>query len=178
MALSLARGGAEFPTPNRRLFHDRFKQAIKEAERYGRKMAVLYMDMDKCKSINDTLGHDVGDELLKQVAERVSGCLRESDLFARQGGDEFTILLAEIRDEQDAIEVAHRILSSLQEPWKIREHIFTTTLSLGVSFYPSDAITRRTLVKYADEALYDAKQSGKNNVKIYSQRLEAISEKA
>ncbi|QSO48518.1 GGDEF domain-containing protein [Alicyclobacillus mengziensis] len=178
MALSLARGGAEFPTPNRRLFHDRFKQAIKEAERYGRKMAVLYMDMDKFKSINDTLGHDVGDELLKQVAERVSGCLRESDLFARQGGDEFTILLAEIRDEQDAIEVAHRILSSLQEPWKIREHIFTTTSSLGVSFYPSDAITRRTLVKYADDALYDAKQSGKNNVKIYSQRLETISEKA
>lgn len=155
--------------PNRRLWKDRLDQAVQEAERYGRKMAVMMLDIDRFKSINDTLGHDVGDELLKQFAQRVQGCLRESDTFARQGGDEFTILLPDIEQEQDAVQVAQRILSSLQEPWEIGENSFTTTSSIGVAFYSTDATARRTLMKFADEALYAAKDSGRNNVKTYSE---------
>lgn len=154
--------------PNRRLFKERVNQALKEAERYERKLAVMYMDMDKFKRINDTLGHDVGDELLKQFALRVQGCLRESDTLARQGGDEFTVLLSEIQEERDAIQVAERILTSLQEPWQIGEHVLETTSSIGIAFYPKDGTTRHELMKHADTALYEAKEDGRNNFKTYS----------
>lgn len=154
--------------PNRRLFTDRLKQAIKEAERHKRKIAVMFMDMDKFKQVNDTLGHDVGDSLLKQFAERVKGCIREGDTLARQGGDEFTILLPEIQEEQDAVQIANRILSSFQEPWHIGEHIIHTTSSVGIAFYPKDDTTGHELMKYADNALYEAKESGRNNYKTYS----------
>lgn len=154
--------------PNRRLFKDRLKQAIKEAERYDRKMAVMFMDMDKFKQINDTFGHDVGDGLLKQFAERVKECIRDGDTFARQGGDEFTILLPEIQEEQDALQIADRILNSLQEPWQIGEHTFHTTSSIGIAFYPKDESTGYELMKHADRALYEAKESGRNNYKTYS----------
>ncbi|WCK57778.1 GGDEF domain-containing protein (plasmid) [Aneurinibacillus sp. Ricciae_BoGa-3] len=103
--------------PNRRLFKERLEQALKEAKRYNHNLAVMYMDMDKFKYINDTLGHDVGDELLKQFGKRVRSILRDSDTLARQGGDEFTIILPHIEDEQDAIETAIRILESVQTPW-------------------------------------------------------------
>ena len=154
--------------PNRRMFKERLKQSIKEAEKYNRNMAVMYMDMDKFKNINDTFGHDVGDELLKQFAQRVKECIRESDIFARQGGDEFTILLSEIQNEQEAILIANRIFSSLQEPWNIGKHVFNTTSSIGIAFYPKDGRTRHELVKSADTALYEAKESGRNNYKTYS----------
>lgn len=154
--------------PNRRLFTDRLEQSIKEAERYGRNMAVMYMDMDKFKHINDTLGHDIGDELLKQFAQRVKGCLRESDTLARQGGDEFTILLPVVQGEQDILLIANRIFESLQEPWKIGEHVFRTTSSIGIAFYPTDGITSGELMKHADIALYEAKKDGRNNFKTYS----------
>ncbi|EPZ42456.1 hypothetical protein N007_14965 [Alicyclobacillus acidoterrestris ATCC 49025] len=154
--------------PNRRLFRDRFKQAIKEAERYGRKMAVMYMDMDRFKSINDTLGHDVGDKLLKKFAQRVKDCLRNSDILARLGGDEFTVLLPEIEQEDDVVRVAQRILASIQQPWEIGEHVFETSSSIGIAFYPMDGTTRQELLRHADEALYSAKESGRNTVKTYS----------
>lgn len=154
--------------PNRRLFMDRLNQAIKEAERYERKMAVMFMDMDRFKKINDNLGHDVGDELLKQFAQRVAKCIRESDTLARLGGDEFTVLLPEIQEEQNAIHIAKRILSSLQEPWIIGKHIFHTTSSIGIAFYPADGINTRDLLKHADKALYMAKEDGRNNFKTYS----------
>lgn len=153
--------------PNRSFFRERLKQALKEAERYKRKLAVMYMDMDKFKYINDTFGHDVGDELLKQFSQRVQGFLRENDTLARQGGDEFTILLSEIKEEE-AIQIAERILTSLQNPWYIGEHVFHTTASIGIAFYPTDGTTPSELMKHADVALYEAKRNGKNNVKTYS----------
>jgi diguanylate cyclase (GGDEF)-like protein len=128
-------------------------------------MAVMYVDMDKFKHINDTFGHDVGDELLKQFANRVQSCLRESDTFARQGGDEFTIVLSEIQEEQDAVKIAKRILSSFQQPWEIGKHVFKTTSSIGIAFYPTDGTTRHELMKQADTALYEAKKDGRNKFK-------------
>lgn len=154
--------------PNRRLLKERLEQALKEAKRYHRRLAVMYMDIDKFKQINDTFGHDVGDQLLKQFSDRVKFCIRESDTFARQGGDEFTILLPEIQTEQDALQVAQQIFASLLEPWQIGEHVFFTTSSIGISFYPADGTTRHELMKHADDALYMAKESGRNNVKTYS----------
>ncbi|MCQ6276964.1 PAS domain S-box protein [Bacillus sp. V3B] len=154
--------------PNRRLFNERLEQSLKEAVRYNRNMAVIYMDMDKFKHINDNLGHDVGDELLKHFAQRVKGCLRVNDTLARQGGDEFTILLPEIQGEQDVLQIVNRILASLQEPWKIREHVFKTTSSIGVAVYPANGTTSHELMKNADIALYKAKEDGRNNYKMYS----------
>ena len=151
--------------PNRRLFKERLVQSIKEAERYKRKMAVMYMDMDKFKQINDTLGHDVGDELLKQFAGRAQGCLRESDTLARQGGDEFTILLPEIQEEQDAVAIANRILESVQKPWQVEKYTFHTTSSIGIALYPDTGINGHDLMKYADKALYEVKENGKTIIK-------------
>lgn len=154
--------------PNRSLFQEKLKQTIKEADRYKRKFALLYMDIDKFKEINDTFGHDTGDELLKLFSKRVQNCLRESDTLARQGGDEFTILLSEIKEEEDALMIAERILASLQEPWIINNIEFYTTSSIGVAFYPKMGITFREMMKYADTAMYVAKDSGRNNIKIYT----------
>ncbi|WP_147370390.1 PAS domain S-box protein [Lysinibacillus yapensis] len=154
--------------PNRRLFKERLSQAIKEAESEHRMMAVMYLDMDKFKHINDTLGHDVGDELLMQFGKRVKRNLRQSDILARQGGDEFTILLPYIEHKQEAIQVAERILHSLQEPWQIGNHTFHTTSSIGLAFYSENGLTRNQLMKSADAALYEAKSNGRNNVKLAS----------
>ncbi len=153
--------------PNRRLFQEKAIQTIKEANRYKRKFALLYMDMDKFKEINDTLGHDVGDDLLVQFAKRVQRYIRESDMLARQGGDEFAILLTEINEEKDAIMIAERILSALQEPWRIHEHEFHTTSSIGLAFYPKDGDSLVELLKHADRAMYTAKEAGRNSVKVY-----------
>ncbi len=149
--------------PNRRLFIEKIEQSLKIAERYKWKMVVMYLDMDSFKQINDTFGHDVGDELLQQFAGRVKGCLRESDTLARQGGDEFTIFLPDIREEHDAIDIAKRIINSLQEPWQINEHNFKTTCSIGMAFYPKDGKTVDELMKSSDIALYEAKEAGGNN---------------
>jgi diguanylate cyclase (GGDEF)-like protein len=154
--------------PNRRLFIEKLIQSLKIAERYKWKMVVMYLDMDKFKQINDTFGHDVGDELLQQFAGRVKGCLRESDILARQGGDEFTIFLPDIREEDDAIEIANRMIHSLQEPWQINGHQFHTTCSIGMAFYPKNGKTVDELMKSSDIALYQAKEAGGNNYKIYS----------
>lgn len=154
--------------PNRRLFEEKLEQALKEARQYQRKLAVMYMDMDKFKQINDTFGHEVGDKLLKQFSKKVKSHLQESDTFARQGGDEFTILLSEVREETDALNVAERILISLQEPWQIGDHIFQTTSSIGIAFYPKDGSTKNELMKHADVALYKAKEVGRNNYQAYS----------
>lgn len=153
--------------PNRRFFMQLLEQAMKEAKRYQKKMAVMFMDLDKFKWVNDTLGHDVGDVLLKQFAQRLRNCLRESDIIARLGGDEFTILLPEIQFEEDAINTAERIIEALQEPWEIGEHTFQTTSSIGISLYPRDGQDPKLLVKRADIALYNAKEQGRNNYQFF-----------
>lgn len=151
--------------PNRRLFVERLEYVLKKAKRYNRMFAVMYMDLDDFKRVNDTLGHDAGDELLKQFSLKVQGHLRESDTLARQGGDEFIILLSDIQQVEDVAAVAERLLASLQEPWLINGQTVRTTSSIGIATYPQDAQTPENLLKHADIALYKAKQSGKNNLR-------------
>jgi diguanylate cyclase (GGDEF)-like protein len=152
--------------PNRRLFIEDLEQKIKEQKRYQRKFAVMYMDMDNFKKINDTFGHDVGDELLKQFAQRIKSSMRETDVIARIGGDEFTILLSEIRGQRSAAIVAEKILESLQNPWKINNHVFITTSSIGITIN-RDNDDEENLLKRADIALYQAKNNGKNNYRFF-----------
>ncbi|MBO0962799.1 sensor domain-containing diguanylate cyclase [Neobacillus sp. MM2021_6] len=161
--------------PNRRLFKEKLEQALKEGKRYNRKFAVLFIDLDHFKRINDTYGHDIGDELLLEFSLRVKNQLRETDTLARHGGDEFTIILSELIDEEDALIIAKRILASLKEPWKFGEHVIQMTLSMGIAFYPTDGTTSDELLKHADNALYVVKESGRNNVQIYSRLTEDLS---
>lgn len=154
--------------PNRRLFQEKMQQTLSEAKRHNRKLALLYMDIDKFKWVNDSLGHTTGDELLKSFGERVSTCLRESDILARQGGDEFIVLLPEIDDEENVRICAERIIESLQQKWIIGDHTFETTSSIGIAIYPKDGVNMDELLTNADHALYKAKQIGRNTYRMYS----------
>lgn len=148
--------------PNRRLFENLANQAIKEAERSGQKAGIMYLDLDKFKSINDTLGHDVGDELLRQFTDRLKGSLRKMDVLARMGGDEFTILLPNT-SEAAAEKAAGRILRTIEQPYQVKGHLFTTTSSIGMAFYPQHGQTVEELIQQADEAMYRAKKGGRNS---------------
>jgi len=154
--------------PNRRLFQQNMSQTLTEAKRHHRTFALLYMDIDKFKWVNDQLGHSTGDELLIQFGERVLSCLRESDILARQGGDEFTVLLTDIENEVNAHTCAERIIASLQPEWRIGEHNFNTTSSIGIAIYPKDGMTVDELMTNADRALYEAKECGRNTYRTYS----------
>ncbi|MCZ8534298.1 PAS domain S-box protein [Psychrobacillus psychrodurans] len=154
--------------PNRRLFEEKMQQSLKEAKRQQRKCALFYMDIDKFKWVNDNLGHSIGDELLKLFAHRVSKCIRDKDILARQGGDEFTILLSDIEHKEDAHACAERILESLQQVWEIGEHNFKTTSSIGIAFFPKDGDNINKLFTNADYALYEAKKSGRNTYRFFS----------
>lgn len=170
--------------PNRLLLKDRFAQAIAWAERARARAAVLFLDLDRFKQINDTLGHDVGDLLLKAVAERVMTCVRESDVLghardqsspstlARLGGDEFILLLSPIDRGEDAAIVAHRIIQALAEPVRLRPgQEVVTGVSVGIALYPSDGEDADTLMKKADLAMYHAKESGRNTARFYDDVL-------
>ncbi|WP_252502798.1 bifunctional diguanylate cyclase/phosphodiesterase [Sporosarcina sp. Marseille-Q4943] len=153
--------------PNRRLFQEIMRQTLKEAKRHEEKCALLYMDIDKFKWVNDHLGHSVGDELLIRIAERVKRTLRESDVFARLGGDEFLVLLPDT-DENAAIAIGKQILDTFVEEWKIRGNSFTTTSSIGIAIFPRDGATMDELMTNADNALYKAKENGRNTYITYS----------
>ncbi|MGG1595504.1 EAL domain-containing protein [Terribacillus saccharophilus] len=153
--------------PNRRLFKEKLDQALEETKQTKKKVAVMYLDLDNFKYINDTLGHDVGDELLNQFAQRVKECLREEDVLSRQGGDEFTILLPGIEEEQDAIRIADNIRASFQRAWNIGRNLFKTTSSIGIAFYPAHGKKGYELMRSADTALYQAKKDGKNIYRSY-----------
>ncbi|MFP7478863.1 diguanylate cyclase domain-containing protein [Terribacillus saccharophilus] len=154
--------------PNRRLFKEKLDQALDEAKQTKKKVAVMYLDLDNFKYINDTLGHDVGDELLNQFAQRVKECLGDKDVLSRQGGDEFTILLPGIEEEQDAILIAENIRASFQRAWNIGRNLFTTTSSIGIAFYPANGTKGYELMRNADTALYQAKKDGKNIYRSFS----------
>jgi diguanylate cyclase (GGDEF)-like protein len=158
--------------PNRRLFHDRLSQSLALARRYNRVLAVLFFDLDHFKTVNDTLGHPVGDLLLQTVAERLS-CLRASDTIARLGGDEFAILLPEITLAEDVSAVAEKILVALKPPFAIGGNELFTSTSMGISIYPNDGEDPETLMKNVDIAMYRAKQEGGNNYQLYSPALGA-----
>ncbi len=154
--------------PNRILFEKTINRALARAERHNRLIAVMFLDLDHFKNINDTLGHDVGDLLLKGVGERLKTCIRESDTIARLGGDEFAIVLDEIEHPEDATIVAKKIIEVLKAPFNLDEHEVFVSTSIGISVYPLSGSDSITLTKNADIAMYRAKHQGRNNYRFFS----------
>ena len=161
--------------PNRSLFNKLLSQSISQAQRHQRGLAVAFIDLDRFKQINDTLGHEAGDELLKQVASRLKACLRDSDTVARLGGDEFVVLLTDLTEERYAATAAQKIITSIAEPFVLLSQEFRVTASIGISTYPTDGTDELTLTKNADIAMYQAKDDGKNKFQFYSEELNANS---
>lgn len=154
--------------PNRAMFDELLNKSLAHARRSHTKLAVLFLDLDKFKQVNDTLGHDVGDLLLQHVASILQGLLRAGDVVARQGGDEFTMVLPNLASTQDAIQLADKILRSLDQPCTLKGHELQNTISIGIALYPDDGTDISTLLKHADMALYRAKQAGRNNFQFFS----------
>lgn len=154
--------------PNRRLLQDRLEQAIAQAKRKGISLALLFIDLDKFKPVNDLYGHEVGDWLLQAVAQRMECCVRESDTAARIGGDEFIVLLPEINKEADALVVAEKIRETLSQPFQmLNGHLLDISACIGVAIYPDHGLTEKQLMKNGDAAMYRAKESGGNKVLMY-----------
>ncbi|HEY3124221.1 MAG TPA: EAL domain-containing protein, partial [Thermoanaerobaculia bacterium] len=154
--------------PNRLLFSDRLRVGMVHANRYREKLAVLFLDIDRFKVINDSLGHSIGDELLRRIAERVGGCIRQEDTIARLGGDEFTVLLPGIAKEEDAATIANKILEAVRLPFFIEHRELFITTSIGVTLYPDDGADPETLVRNADTSMYRAKEQGRDNYQLYA----------
>ncbi|VAW66356.1 diguanylate cyclase/phosphodiesterase (GGDEF & EAL domains) with PAS/PAC sensor(s) [hydrothermal vent metagenome] len=157
--------------PNRTLLNDRLSQAITHARRNKTSLSIMFLDLDRFKMINDTLGHIVGDHLLQAVAMRLKHCLREGDTLARLGGDEFTLLLPDVNNQQDAKRIAEKIIKSLADPFKIDNHELFVSTSIGISQFPEDGNTIESLIKHADIAMYSVKDSGKNNYQFYDKKM-------
>ncbi len=157
--------------PNRLLLNDRLTQAISLARRNHSQLAVLFLDLDGFKHINDSLGHSVGDKLLQSVANRLSACVRKSDTVSRQGGDEFVILLSEITRAADAAIIAAKIIAQLKRRHGIGKHRLRISASVGLSTYPNDGEDAETLIKNADAAMYDAKQSGRDKYRFFKSQM-------
>jgi len=169
--------------PNRVMFLDFFRRVVENAQRHHRLCALMFIDLDNFKRINDTLGHNLGDDLLRQVARRLQETIRKSDfisisaqdqdpdMIARLGGDEFTVLLTNIREQNDAAIVARRQLLALAEPFKLDSHEVFITISIGITVFPFDATSEEELIKNADVAMYHAKEKGKNNFQYYSNSM-------
>ncbi|MEA3455254.1 MAG: EAL domain-containing protein [Campylobacterota bacterium] len=160
--------------PNRLLFEDRVSQATQRADRNNKLFALFFIDLDKFKEINDSLGHKVGDEVLRTVAHRLKSILRKEDTLARLGGDEFTVLAEDMNEVKDASLLAQKILDSLVKSIDIDEHKLYVTASIGISFYPRDDADIGNLLKYADAAMYKAKEQGRNNFQFYSKEMTAM----
>jgi len=157
--------------PNRTLFADRVGQAIARAHRRSGKLAVLFLDLDRFKNVNDSLGHAIGDLLLTAVAKRLTNCLRDEDTAARLGGDEFIISLPDVADDGEAARVAGRILAELAKPFTIADHQLHADGSIGIALYPADGDTAETLMRNADTAMYHAKESGRANFQFFSSQM-------
>ncbi|MDO8895671.1 bifunctional diguanylate cyclase/phosphodiesterase [Nitrosomonas sp.] len=153
--------------PNRALLNDRITQAIELAKRRGTYLALLFLDLDNFKHINDSLGHSTGDKLLQSIAQDLSTCVRSSDTVSRLGGDEFVILLTQDKHAQDSALTADKILTVLAKPHTIAEHVLYITTSIGISVYPADGQDPETLIKNADIAMYHAKERGRNNYQFF-----------
>lgn len=172
--------------PNRYLMKDRLTHAIESAKKYNRQMAILFLDLDRFKCINDTLGHDIGDKLLQQVAKRLAKYVRKSDTVARVkennstntvarlGGDEFTILLSEIKHIEGVTRVAQRILDLFSKSFKVQGHEIFVTFSMGIAVFPQNGENATSLLKNADTAMYNAKKNGRNNFQFYTESLNII----
>jgi diguanylate cyclase (GGDEF)-like protein/PAS domain S-box-containing protein len=163
--------------PNRALLHDRLQHALTQAQRSQSRIAVMFLDLDRFKVINDTLGHEVGDELLKEVAQRLRGAVRAADTVARLGGDEFVVVLQDIADIDDAARVAEKIIAAFVPLVKIGSHELRASTSVGVSLYPEDGGEAYALMKCADTAMYHAKRSGRNQCHFFSARLSVAAQR-
>lgn len=147
---------------NRRLFHDHLAQEIKKSNRSHNSLALLFIDLDRFKEVNDTLGHHVGDQLLVETAKRITNCVRESDIVSRLGGDEFTVILSEVTDVNRIENVAHAIIQSLSQPFQFGAEKIVVSASIGITIYPADATNASDLLKNADQAMYQSKSEGRN----------------
>ena len=156
--------------PNRSLLGDRVEQAVLRSRRTDTTTAVLMLDLDRFKEVNDSLGHQAGDQLLKEVAQRLTGCVRESDTVSRLGGDEFVVLLAETAGPEDAEIAARKILAALGRPFLLQGHEARIGVSIGVSVFPEDGADADSLLRTADEAMYRVKRAGRNNFAFAARR--------
>ncbi|MEW9701026.1 diguanylate cyclase [Paenibacillus sp. SI8] len=162
--------------PNRRLYKEHMSQMLLQAKRTARPFALLYLDIDDFKIINDTMGHDIGDAFLQEFASRIQGCLREIDMFARMGGDEFTILLPAVDCQGHVESVAQRIIRSMDVPWEVKGHTFRATLSMGITMYDGDQSDAARLMKQVDIALYQVKGKGRNNYQFFQKDTDIFRE--
>lgn len=153
--------------PNRALLTDRLVQSIALAKRHGKKVALLFVDLDRFKQVNDSLGHAVGDQLLQSVAKRMEACIRHSDTVSRSGGDEFVVLLTEVEELQDASLIAEKMMKAMAKPHRIDGHRLHVTLSIGISLFPDDGKEVETVLRNADTAMYHAKKSGRNKYQVF-----------
>jgi diguanylate cyclase (GGDEF)-like protein/PAS domain S-box-containing protein len=159
--------------PNRMLLNDRLTQAIASARRHGHHLAVLFLDLDRFKHVNDSLGHEIGDRLLQSVAARLATCVRRSDTVSRQGGDEFVVLLSEVERADDAAAVAQKVITAVAAPHAVADHDLHVTTSIGISVFPDDGPDAGTLIKSADTAMYCAKDAGRNNYQFFTPEMNA-----
>ncbi|GAA5179806.1 EAL domain-containing protein [Niveibacterium umoris] len=159
--------------PNRALMQDRLQQSLARAHRERRMVGLLFLDLDRFKMVNDSLGHQAGDRLLQQVAERVRTCVRDSDTICRQGGDEFIIVLNDIQSTRAPARVAEKILNALTEPFDVDTHRIGTSFSIGIAVYPNDGRDAESLMKNADTAMYHAKESGRNTFRFFTEAMNA-----
>lgn len=153
---------------NRALMTDRLEQSITLAERYGKQVALMFLDIDHFKHINDSLGHEVGDKLLLSIATRLQAGIRISDTVSRHGGDEFVVLLNEVNGNEDAINIAEKLLNAMIEPHLINGNALKVTISIGISIFPDDGKNAQAMMRNADTAMYQAKKNGRNNYKIFT----------
>jgi diguanylate cyclase (GGDEF)-like protein len=153
--------------PNRALFRDRLTHAMAQADRYQQKLAIMFLDLDRFKAINDTLGHSVGDQLLRIAGERLRTCVRDCDTVARLGGDEFTVIVEDVADSQTAAVVAQKIIDTFAQPFNLHGHEVFVTTSIGITVYPDDGEQVDSLLRNADTAMYRAKGCGRNNYQFY-----------
>jgi diguanylate cyclase (GGDEF)-like protein/PAS domain S-box-containing protein len=163
--------------PNRLMFNQLLNQAIRSAQRHKRQLAVLFIDLDRFKTINDSLGHEAGDRLLKEIGKRFKRSLRADDVIGRMGGDEFVILIEEVNELNQVALVAHKILSSTIKPMVLTGEECRITASIGISIYPKDGLDEQSLMKNADIAMYFAKEEGRNNYQFYSKDIQSQSNK-
>lgn len=153
--------------PNRTLFSDRLQQALALCKRQKTKLALLFIDLDNLKTINDVHSHNAGDAVLKEVAQRMGACVRESDTVGRLGGDEFVVILPGVETENQAVQIAEKIRQALLTPIMIDGVTLNTSASIGVALYPDHGLNETDLINNADVAMYEAKSSGRNQIKVF-----------
>jgi diguanylate cyclase (GGDEF)-like protein len=154
--------------PNRRMFNEHLRLEMKKTDRSHLPMALIFVDLDHFKEVNDTLGHDKGDMLLKEVASRLSASVRSTDIVSRLGGDEFTVILSELHNAADVVRTAQDILRKMSTPFHLGEHIAHISSSIGITLYPEDGRDAETLIKNADQAMYTAKEQGRNRFNYFA----------